>query len=187
MGLGVGGGGESAHNTQLDTETFHQIASSPLLLPPSNAHHHLPQNIALRLYLSHFLSTWNSRVFEFGALLIIANLYPNTLLPGSLYALVRGFSAVLCSPRVGRYVDSGDRLRVVRVSILAQRVAVVLSCGGLLAVKDGVGGVDKGRIGGVMVMGVLAVLACCEKLASVGNSIAIERDWVCLMVMAEEG
>ena len=170
MGLGVGGGEESAPNTQLDTEPSHPTTSLAPLLPPSHTHH-LPKNITLRLCISHFLSTWNSRVFEFGALLIIANLYPNTLLPGSLYALVRGFSAVLCSPCVGRYVDSGDRLRVVRVSIVAQRVAVVLSCGGLLAVKDGVGG--------VVVMGVLAVLACCEKLASVGNSIAVERDWVC--------
>jgi len=175
MGLGVGGGEDSAPNTQLDTEPSHPIASLAPLLPPSHTH----KNITLRLYISHFLSTWNSRVFEFGALLVIANLYPNTLLPGSLYALVRGFSAVLCSPRVGRYVDSGDRLRVVRVSIVAQRVAVVLSCGGLLAVKDGVGGVDKGWVGGVVVMGVLAMLACCEKLASVGNSIAVERDWVC--------
>ena len=179
MELRVGGGGESASNTQSDTESFHLIASSPLISSPSHIHHHLAKNVTLRLYLSHFLSTWNSRVFEFGAPLFIANLYPNTLLPGSLYALVRGFSALLYSPRVGRYVDSGDRLRVVRVSIVAQRAAVVLSCGGLVAVKDGVGGVDKGSVGGMAVMGVLAVLACCEKLASVGNLIAVERDWVC--------
>lgn len=179
MELGVGGGGGSALNTQSDTEPFHPIASPPPIPPPSHTHYHPPKNITLRLYLSHFLSTWNSRVFEFGALLFIANLYPDTLLPGSLYALVRGLSAVLYSPRVGRYVDSVNRLRVVRVSIVAQRVAVVLSCGSLLAVKDGVGGVDKGWVGGVALMGVLAVLACCEKLASVGTLIAVERDWVC--------
>lgn len=69
------------------------------------------------LYTSHFLSTWNSRVFEFGAVLFIASIFPGTLLPTSLYALVRAASAVLLSPRVGQYVDQGDRLRVVRVSI----------------------------------------------------------------------
>ncbi|CUS11812.1 unnamed protein product [Tuber aestivum] len=175
----IGGRKGSAPNTQSETESLLPTASPP---PPLAPHQHLPNGITLRLYLSHFLSTWNSRVFEFGALLFIANLYPNTLLPGSLYALVRGVSAVLGSPRVGRYVDSGDRLRVVRVSIVAQRIAVVLSCGGLLVVRGGVGGF----VWGAVVMGFLAVLACCEKLASVGNLIAVERDWVVVVAGGNE-
>ncbi|CAZ81539.1 unnamed protein product [Tuber melanosporum] len=175
MGSGI------SEDTRSGTELLLPAAPPPPLPP-----RHLPKNITLRLYLSHLLSTWNSRVFEFGALLFIANLHPDTLLPGSLYALVRGVSAVLCSPWVGRHVDSGDRLRVVRVSIVAQRVAVVLSCGGLLVVKNGVGAAGKGA-GGALVMGVLAVLACCEKLASVGNLIAVERDWVVLIAGGDEG
>ncbi|PWW77267.1 hypothetical protein C7212DRAFT_357277 [Tuber magnatum] len=184
MASSINRGRGSAPNTQSATEPLLPTASPPPPPPPPpRPHQHLPKGITLRLYLSHLLSTWNSRVFEFGALLFIASLYPNTLLPGSLYALVRGVSAVLCSPRVGRYVDSGDRLRVVRVSIVAQRVAVVLSCGGLLAVRDGVGGM----VGGVVMMGVLAVLACCEKLASVGNLVAVERDWVVVVAGGDEG
>lgn len=69
------------------------------------------------LYTSHFLSTWNSRVFEFGAFLFLANIYPQTLLPASVYALARAASAALLSPWLGAYIDSTDRLRAVRVSI----------------------------------------------------------------------
>lgn len=70
-----------------------------------------------RLYLSHALSTWNSRLFEFGAFLFLANIYPNTLLPASVYALARAASAALLSPWLGSYIDRADRLRAVRLSI----------------------------------------------------------------------
>jgi iron-regulated transporter 1 len=70
-----------------------------------------------RLYISHVLSTWNSRLFEFGAFLFLAKIYPNTLLPASIYALARAASAALLSPCLGSYIDSADRLKAVRLSI----------------------------------------------------------------------
>ena len=84
---------------------------------PSSGQGLISANIRRRLYISHFLSTWNSRVFEFGAILFIASIFPGTLLPPSLYALVRSASAIFFSPAVGRYIDRGNRLSVVRVSI----------------------------------------------------------------------
>lgn len=72
---------------------------------------------ARRLYVSHFLSTWNSRVFEFGSVLYLATIFPGTLLPMSVYAVARAASAILLSSMVGQYIDTGNRLRVVRLSI----------------------------------------------------------------------
>jgi hypothetical protein len=74
-------------------------------------------NVRLRLYISHFLSTWNSRVFEFGAVLYLAAIFPTTLLPMSVYALVRGTSAIVFSSNVGSYIDKSERLSAVRLSI----------------------------------------------------------------------
>lgn len=73
--------------------------------------------ITRRLYISHFLSTWNSRVFEFGAVLYLAFIFPKTLMSMSVYALVRGASAIVFSSFIGAYVDMGNRLQVVRLSI----------------------------------------------------------------------
>ena len=89
--------------------------SSPLVgdggtLPVSSS-------IKQRLYTSHFLSTWNSRAFEFAAILFIAKTYPGTLLPASIYALVRAGSAACLAPAIGRYIDRANRLQVARVSI----------------------------------------------------------------------
>jgi len=137
-------------------------------------------DIKRRLYISHFLSTWNSRVFEFGAVLMLAQIYQETLLPASLYALLRAASAICFSPLVGRFVDGGDRLKVVRRSIIGQRTAVLLSCPGfwILGIVS-----TPVQLINYMVFGLMAVLACVEKLCSVMNLIAIERDWV--VVIAE--
>ena len=70
-----------------------------------------------QLYVSHFLSTWNVRGFEFGAVLFLATIFPGTLLPMSVYALIRAASAILLSPVVGHCIDSGGRLQVIRASI----------------------------------------------------------------------
>lgn len=138
------------------------------------------QGIKRRLYISHFLSTWNSRVFEFGAVLFLARIFPGTLLPSSVYALVRAASAICFAPAVGRCVDRLDRLKTVRLSIIGQRVAVVLSCLCFWALSTNVPNFPGFR---PSLLAILVFLACVEKLCSIMNLIAIERDWV--VVIAE--
>jgi hypothetical protein len=92
---------------------------APLLEPKSqkSEHANVHTHITQKLYVSHFLSTWNSRVFEFGAILYLATIFPGTLVPMSLYALTRGLSAFIFAPAVGSYIDTANRLQVVRTSI----------------------------------------------------------------------
>ncbi|KAI5236303.1 hypothetical protein E4T43_08695 [Aureobasidium subglaciale] len=128
-----------------------------------------------RLYVSHFLFTWNSRVFEFGAVLYPAAIYPGTLLPMSVYALSRGLAAILFAPAVGRYIDRANRLTVVRLSIIMQRAPVAGSCAifYILAIQ-----LPLPHHVRTVLLAVLAVMACVEKLAAIMNLVAVERDWV---------
>lgn len=125
--------------------------------------------------MSHFLSTWNSRVFEFGAVLYLATIFPGNLLPMSAYALCRGLAAVVLSPAVGRYIDAGERLHVVRSSIIFQRGAVMVSCGilWLMVVEPA----QQASLR-VILLVLLSLIACVEKLCSVMNLVSVERDWV---------
>ncbi|KAL9136262.1 MAG: hypothetical protein Q9175_002542, partial [Cornicularia normoerica] len=142
----------------------------------------IPKHLGIkrRLYVSHFLSTWNSRVFEFGAVLFLARIFPGTLLPSSIYALVRAASAIGFASLVGQFVDRGDRLKVVRFSIVGQRGAVILSCLGFWALSTDT--LDFQGFRPLLIV-MLVLLACVEKLCSIMNIIAIERDWI--VVVAE--
>jgi iron-regulated transporter 1 len=140
-------------------------------------------NITTRLYTSHALAAWSSRTFEFGAILFLASIYPGTLLYASLYALIRSLSSTLLSSRIGAYLDRTDRLVSIRLGIMAQRVSVVLSCVLLWVLL---------RWGNVGVLGwtsfvLLSALACVEKVASLGCTVAVERDWVVVVCEDSEG
>jgi len=50
-------------------------------------------------------------------MLFLAAIFPNSLREMSIYALVRACSAIVLAPAVGNYIDSGNRLRVLTVSI----------------------------------------------------------------------
>ncbi|KAM3500618.1 hypothetical protein MY11210_009491 [Beauveria gryllotalpidicola] len=129
-----------------------------------------------RLYLSHTLSTWNARLFEFGAVLFLASLFPTTLLPMSVYALARGLAAVALAHPVGEWIDRGDRLAVVRASIVLQRLPVATSCGILWLLERRMATLTPRIVVGLMVL--LCALAGVEKVAAMANTIAVERDWV---------
>lgn len=154
------------------------MSSSPPspVMSEHNSEQEQRSSITRKLYISHFLSTWNTRLFEFGAVLFLANIYPGTLLPMSIYALVRALAAVLLSPFIGQYIDRTDRLINIRVSIIGQRSAVILSC--LLFWPM----LESARVSqtwlGAVALGLLSVLACIEKLCATANTVAVERDWV---------
>lgn len=131
--------------------------------------------IARRLYVSHFLSTWNSRIFEFGAVLYLASIFPGTLLPMSVYAVARGSSAIVFGSLVGQVIDKWDRLVVVRLSIVLQRTVVAMSC---IIFWVLVKGWLESNGWKFALLGLLIVLACVEKLASIMNLVSVERDWV---------
>lgn len=107
-------GGVNDVTVSAATETF-DTPRNPGIHDPARPD--IPTAITRRLYISHFLSTWNSRSFEFGAVLFLASIFPMTLLPLSIYALVRSASAILFAPMIGRAIDRRSRLPVVRFSI----------------------------------------------------------------------
>lgn len=155
--------------------TIGSIGVRELSVRPVASSSYLSRQITSRLFISHFLSTWNSRLFEMGSVLFIAAIFPGTLLPMSVYALVRSAAAVMLSPALGSWIDKGDRLKVVRVSIIGQRLAVAASCGIFLILYQRKEFGTKLRVG-LFVVNIF--LSCIEKLCSVLNLVSVERDWV---------
>ncbi|KAF9046947.1 hypothetical protein BDZ89DRAFT_1007573 [Hymenopellis radicata] len=154
--------------------------------PPSELDFHetVSKSLEIRLYTSHFLSTWNSRLFEFAAVLFLASIFPSTLLPMSVYALVRSGAAILFAQLIGGFIDSGDRLWVVRTSIIGQRLSVVASCGLFWVLEQHGQWMDKRLRNGLFAATVL--FACVEKLSSITNLVSVERDWVVIITEGNE-
>jgi iron-regulated transporter 1 len=148
--------------------------------PAGQTHVKVPRALEIRLYVSHFLSTWNSRLFEFAAVLFLASIFPDTLLQMSVYALVRSAAAVFFAQSIGTFIDRGNRLSVVRTSIVGQRLAVAASCGLFWALEQGAHSGWMGEQFKKSLFALSIILACVEKLCSMMNLVSVERDWVSL-------
>lgn len=136
----------------------------------------VPNSIAFRLYTSHFLSTWNSRLFEFGAALFLTSIFPGTLLPVSVYSLVRNAGYIIFAQPLGAWINKGNRLNIIRTSIVGQRVPVAASCALLLVLELKGSALGYRKDDGIFA--VIVLLAVVEKLCSTLNTISVERDWV---------
>ncbi|KAJ5719339.1 hypothetical protein N7493_007794 [Penicillium malachiteum] len=136
--------------------------------------------VLYRLYTSHLLSAWNSRMFEFGAVLFLASIFPGTLLYASIYALVRALSPILLSSWMGSRVDKSDRLVALRHSI--GTLHILLWCGSEYPLRRHVcalwpfSATENESATSVLFVAVV-LLACIEKLAATANTVAVERDW----------
>src|SRR5579859_3143165 len=146
--------------------------------PPAPARHKWS---LLLFYSSHFLFTWNDRVWEFAAVILLIAAYPETLLPSSVFGLASTASAIIFSPSIGRWFDSTQRLKSVRWSIIVQRFVVSGGCVCLWAMITEIE--QKSLKDGVFAL--VIMLGCFAKLAFVGKTVGIERDWAIVISQSE--
>lgn len=175
---------DDEHSSTSPSQPGSSGTSSPALAGEDLSNNGISSSIIRKIYISHFVSTWNFRGFEFGAILFLASIYPGTLLPMSVYALVRAASAIVLAPTIGRYIDTANRLRVVRSSIVWQRAAVVASCSLFWIMKTQKESLPNWGMTFLMAANIL--LACIEKLCAIMNTVSVERDWIIVIASDQD-
>ncbi|KAJ8058287.1 hypothetical protein OCU04_012481 [Sclerotinia nivalis] len=155
---------------------------------------------AWNLYLSHFLSTWNGRSYEFAAIIFTANAWPDTLVAASIRGIVRTLASICFSSSVGRWVDkSPDRLKTLLTTITINRIAVICASTLWFFVVEPESGSNEGMSPGLTIENMtvrnavkIAMFALIlgfgilEGLSANGNMLSMERDWV-VVAAAPEG
>lgn len=142
------------------------------------------------LYTTHTISMWNSRCYEFAAVLFTTFAYPHTLTVASLRGLTANLACLLFAPAVGRWCNQHpSRLQPLQLSKIIQRICICLGCLGwiLIVQPDSIGhkggeDSDPPTFDPIWlkhtIMAGLILLGMLEKLSWVGNLVIMERDWV---------
>ncbi|KAK3804808.1 MAG: hypothetical protein JOS17DRAFT_797906 [Linnemannia elongata] len=138
-----------------------------------------------KLYISHALTSWVDRSFEFASYLLISKIYTSSLLQSSIYGLTTTLAALILSNQIGNWINILSRLNIYRTTLLVQKISIVVSTvlfHYLLILNNNIdGNVNKssGTLHGSSngLYAVIIVLGCTLKLSFIGNSIAIEKDW----------
>ena len=78
-------------------------------------------------YLSHLLTSWVDRSFEFASYLLISKVYTDSLLQASAYGLTTTLVALLFSNRIGNWINILSRLNTYRIMLFVQKTSIVIS------------------------------------------------------------
>ncbi|MCJ1286286.1 hypothetical protein MMC26_005631 [Xylographa opegraphella] len=154
----------------------------------------LTRSDAWSLYVSHALSTWNARSYEFAAILFTAAAFPNTLLASSVRGLCNTIAALCLSSWIGIQIDeSHSRLHTLLLTISTNRASVILACFGWylllrlgsptspsssLELTASRPATSPEHVLSWWLFALVIVLGILEKLSGIGNMICMERDWV---------
>ncbi|KAK3333419.1 Ferroporti-1 [Cercophora scortea] len=170
--------------TQTQTQTRDRMQSPDR--QPEDDGNEIKKGLLWRLYVSHFLSTWNMRSYEFTVILLFVKAYPNTLLPTSIRGILTNGATLLLSPAIGRWVDrNASRFHTIKITILVQRAAIVAGCilwillfSTPLASPQAILPLHLHHLSKITIVALLMILGIIERICAVGNTLVMERDWV---------
>ena len=73
---------------------------------------------AKMLYISHFLSTFGDRMWQFAVPMLMMDVWTQTLLPSAITGFTVATSCVFFMPYIGALIDSSKtRINTMRISI----------------------------------------------------------------------
>ncbi|EMD37530.1 FPN1 iron exporter [Gelatoporia subvermispora B] len=133
------------------------------------------------LLVQHFSNSWGIRTAEFAIYLLLVTLFPDTLLPASLYGLFTTGFAIFLSGWAGRQVDIRNNLRIVQACIVIIKLADCGAYGATLVLLTDHSRKPSNAWGSTLSRGMFSLIiiaGCAHNLVNVAISVSIERDWV---------
>ncbi|XP_070565076.1 ferroportin-like isoform X2 [Ptychodera flava] len=144
---------------------------------------------AFILFTSQGLSAWGDRMWTFAVGLYLVAIEMNSLRLTAIYGLVLGLSALMFGAIIGNWIDAHPRLKVVRLCLLFQN-AFIIGCASLLGLLIAFQS-EIGQIWNDSLTALFHALIICfgaiANLASIGNKIAIQKDWVVVVAGTSKG
>ncbi|KAK4050131.1 hypothetical protein OIV83_003702 [Microbotryomycetes sp. JL201] len=129
------------------------------------------------LAAQHLAASWDIRTYEFAAYLFLIVLFPDTLVPASIFGFATTGVAICLSGPVGRLVDTSPRLAFVRRCIIVQKLTVLSAYSLFLVLflrlrSDGISAKAWS------IFACIVALSAVLNLSNVAYSVSIERDWI---------
>lgn len=79
------------------------------------------------VYISHFLSSWGDRMWQFAIPVILMIIFKNTFIPTAIYSIIIYLGNILAMPLIGKWIDKINRFQVQKKSIVIENLMIILS------------------------------------------------------------
>eukprot|EP01065_Artemidia_motanka_P035902 TRINITY_DN43806_c0_g1_i1.p1 TRINITY_DN43806_c0_g1~~TRINITY_DN43806_c0_g1_i1.p1 ORF type:complete len:502 (+),score=148.66 TRINITY_DN43806_c0_g1_i1:106-1611(+) len=150
-----------------------------------HGHSRLPRDerSVVPLYLTHFLSTFGDRMWQFAVPMLFQDLWTQSLLRPAVFAFGVCLACFLAMPLIGKYVDRTPRREAMRVFICAEAIAIVVSAAFFLVLlgcqhTEGDQVLMDDSLAVDVFLLLLLLSAAVAELTARGGTMALEKDWV---------
>eukprot|EP01062_Namystynia_karyoxenos_P084224 TRINITY_DN9863_c0_g1_i1.p1 TRINITY_DN9863_c0_g1~~TRINITY_DN9863_c0_g1_i1.p1 ORF type:complete len:596 (+),score=120.11 TRINITY_DN9863_c0_g1_i1:101-1888(+) len=143
------------------------------------------------LYVSHFLSAFGDRMWQFAVPLLFMDIWTETLLPSAATGFAVSGSCVLLMPYVGSIIDrSSSRLATMRWAIIGEAVCITLAAAlfwpFVNSIHDGASAPILSSVSDISLVGII-LLSVGAELTMRGGTLSLERDWAVVIAGAVAG
>lgn len=146
-----------------------------------------------KLYLSHLLSTFGDRLWQFAVPVLFMTIWNDTLLPGAAFNFIVNLVTSFVFPNIGAWVDRTPRKKLMAISVFGEASTMVLAALGfwpMLALLPSESSQEKWTSPpltpavAVCYAGIVICSTLTEMLMQAGT-IALELDWPAKLVLKE--
>ena len=79
------------------------------------------------LYISHFVSTFDDRLWQFAVPIMLMDVWKETLFPAAAVTFTTNIVTCIVMPYVGAWSDSQDRMKVLGISIFGESCSIIIA------------------------------------------------------------
>ncbi|CAN0927897.1 Solute carrier family 40 member 1 [Linum grandiflorum] len=141
-----------------------------------------PTSLIRNLYIAHFLTRWDARMWEFSVGLYMIHLWPDSLVLAAVYGAVESASAALFGPLVGQWIERLAYVQILRIWLVTQNLSFVIA--GTTVVVLLMISSTLNSTAFVSLVALANVSGAIGVLSTLAGTILIEREWV---VVTSEG
>lgn len=127
------------------------------------------------LYISHAFNTWDERMFEFSSYILLLDIFRDNLFFPSIYGLCITLVTIIFNKYVGRLVDNSNRLKFIRITVIVQKFSILVCYLNLFFYFNT-----------YISLPLIIFSSSLSKLATLGNTMAIEKDWIPIICANDE-
>lgn len=135
----------------------------------------------LQLFLSHFLSSFGDRLWQFAIPILFITIWPDTLLPSVIFNFCFYNVKLFMVPLAGRFVDTTDRLNLVKWGTFGQNTCTCISAALLIILGMNVsksGAAFRDSAEDTVMFAVLIGVGIVGDIFNVAGTIGVEKDWI---------
>ncbi|XP_015784071.1 solute carrier family 40 member 1 [Tetranychus urticae] len=139
-----------------------------------------------KLYLNRLLSSWGDRTWEFAIGLYLIKLYPSSLLLTAIQGILASSATIILAPIFGRWITKASRIQEVKICLIIQNGAVVISSAfvALFFLQDQIEDESIRNAIAFVAPIVLVGFSLISQVTSAGYTLCLEKDW--LVTLAED-